>query len=66
MPLVNHAFARGTTAIFVIAVVSRGLSSKTLVLLLERKFAIFAVFVKNHLFLAGQRHGVPKAPSLGP
>ena len=33
VPLVNHAFARGTPAIFVIFVVSRGLSSKTLVLL---------------------------------
>ena len=32
----------------------------------ERKFAVFAVFVKNLSFLAGQRHGVPKAPFLGP
>ena len=67
MPLVNHAFARGTPAILVISAVSQGLSSKALVLVwLERKFVISAVFVKNPVVLAGQRHGLPKAPLLGP
>ena len=139
MPLANHAFVRVTPAIFVIFIVSRGLSSKTLVrgcrntafgkpsfclgetifvifvifvdfrglrskiscfcrsnalskfapifvkttcsrhrfpndrfdnpdlfYQLERKFVIFAVFVENPLFLMRQRHGLPKAPFLGP
>ena len=76
VPLVNHAFACGTPAIFVIFVFflrvifvffSRGLSSKTLVFFwLERKFVIFAVFVKSPLVLAGQRYGFPKAPFLDP
>ena len=42
------------------------LSSKALVYWLERKFVIFAAFTKTPLFLAGQRHGLPKAPFLGP
>ena len=65
--LVNHTFARGgTPAIFVIFVVSRGLSSKTLVLLVRMQFVILTVFVKNPLFLAGQKHGLPQTPFLGP
>ena len=32
---------------------------------LERKFVIFAIFVTSPLFLAGQRHGLPKAPFSG-
>ena len=56
---VNHAFARVTPAIFVIFVVSRGLSSKALVFYgLERKNSSFSPFSsKTPLFLAGQRHG---------
>ena len=41
VPLVNHAFARGTPAIFV---VSRGLSSKTLVLLVRTQICHFRRF----------------------
>ena len=64
--LVNHALARGTPAIFVIFVVSRGSSSKALFYWLECRFVIFAIFVKTPLFLAGQKHGLPKAPFSGP
>ena len=52
VPLANHAFACGIFAIFVISIVSRGLS-KALVLLVS-KFVIFAVFVRNPFVLAGQ------------
>ena len=48
VPWVNQAFARVTPAIFVIFVVSRGLSSKALVLLVRTQ--IRHVFVKNHSF----------------
>ena len=65
MPLVNHAFSRVTPAIFVVFVLSRALSSKALVYWSERN-VIFALFVKNPLVLAGQRHGLPKAPFWGP
>ena len=33
---------------------------------LECRIAVFAIFVKNTLFLAGQKHGLPKAPFSGP
>ena len=53
--LVNHAFARGTPAIFVIFVVSRGLSSKTLVLLVRMQIRHFRRFRQNPpFFLAGK------------
>ena len=42
--LVNHAFARGTPAIVVIFVVSRGLSSKALVLLVRTQIRHFRRF----------------------
>ena len=42
--LVNHAFARGTLAIFVIFIGSRGLSSKTLVLLVRTQIRHFRRF----------------------
>ena len=67
VPLVNHAFV--TPAIFVIFVVHGVWAAKPLFYRLEREFVIFAVFVekqKKNLFLAGQRHGLPKAPFLGP
>ena len=32
----------------------------------ECRFVIFAIFFKNPLFLAGQKHGLPKAPFSGP
>ena len=68
MLLVNDAFARVTPAIFVIFVVSQGLSNKALVLPIRAQIRqlSFAVFIKNPLVLAGQRHGLPKAPFLGP
>ena len=61
---VNHALARGTPAIFVIFVVSRGSSSKALVLLVRMQIRHFRHF--RPLFLAGQKHGLPKAPFSGP
>ena len=64
--LVNHALARGTPAIFVIFVVSRGLSSKALVLLVRMQIRHFAIFVKKPFFLVGQKHGLPKGPFSGP
>ena len=58
---------RESRAIFVIFVGSRDFEQqKPLFYWLGRKFVIFAVFVKNPLFLAGQKHGLPKAPFLGP
>ena len=47
VPLVNHAFARGTPAIFVVFVVSRGLSSKALVLLARTQIRHFRRFRQN-------------------
>ena len=47
MPSVNHAFARVTLAIFVIFVVSWGLSSKTLVLLVRTQIRHLRVFIKT-------------------
>ena len=44
VPLVSHAFARGTPAIFVIFVVSRGLSSKALDLLVRTQIRHFRRF----------------------
>ena len=64
--LVNHALARGTPAIFVIFVVSRGSSSKALALLVRMQIRHFRHFRQNLLFLAGQKHGLPKAPFSGP
>ena len=64
--LVNHALARGTPDIFVIFVVSWGSSSKALVLLVRMQIRHFRHFRQNPLFLAGQKHGLPKAPFSGP
>ena len=65
--LVNHALARGTPAIFVIFFVSRGSSSKALVLLVRMQIRHFRHFrQKPFFFLAGQKHGLPKAPFSGP
>ena len=56
MLLVNHALARGTPAIFV---VSRGSSSKALVLLVRMQIRHFRHFRHfRPLFLAGQKHAV--------
>ena len=64
--LANHALARGTPAIFVIFVVSQGSSSKALVLLVRMQIRHFRHFRQKPLFLAGQKHGLPKAPFSGP
>ena len=40
-------------------------AAKPLFYWLECRFVIFAIFVKNPLFLAGQKHGLPKAPFSG-
>ena len=47
MLLVNHASARGTPAIFVIFVISQGLSSKALVLLTRMQIRVFW----EHMFM---------------
>ena len=41
-------------------------AAKPLFYWLECRFVIFAIFVKTPLFLAGQKHGLPKAPFSGP
>ena len=41
-------------------------AAKPLFYWLECRFVIFAIFVRNPLFLAGQKHGLPKAPFSGP
>ena len=41
-------------------------AAKPLFYWLECRFVIFAIFVKNPLFLAGQKHGLPKAPFQDP
>ena len=41
-------------------------AAKHLFYWLECRFVIFAIFVKNPLFLAGQKHGLPKTPFSGP
>ena len=67
VPLVNHASARGTPAIFVIFVVPRGLSSKALVLLVRTQIRRFRRFPsKTPLFWRGKGTALPKAPFLGP
>ena len=66
-PLVKHAFARVTPAIFVIFVDSRGLSSKAPVLMVRTQIHHFRRFHrKPPLFGGGQRHGLPKAPFWDP
>ena len=60
MPLVNHAFARMTSF-------SRGLSSKPLFFLgLEQNSSFSPFSSKPPPFGRGQRHGLPKAPFVGP
>ena len=75
VPLVNHEFARGTPAIFVIFVVSLGLSSKALGLLVRTQIRHFrrfrqkpprfggtnAQFTKSTVFLDPEPRLVPKA-----
>ena len=53
--LVNHALARGTPAIFVIFVVSRGSSSKALVLLVRMQIRHFRHFRQNPPFSGGTK-----------
>ena len=59
--LVNHAFARGTPAIFVIFVVSQGLSNKALVLLVRMQICHFRRFRQNPP-LQGTRNYLPPPP----
>ena len=40
-------------------------AAKPLFYWLECRFVIFAIFVKNPLYLAGQKHGLPKATVFG-
>ena len=55
MPLVNHAFARGTPAIFVIFVVPRGLSSKTHVSLVRAQIRHFRRFRQKPPLFGGTK-----------
>ena len=48
VPLVNHAFARVTPANFVISVLSRGLSSKALVLRVRTQIRHFRCFLQKN------------------
>ena len=74
MLLVNHALARGTPAIFVIFVVSRGSSSKTLVLLVRMQIRHFRHFRQKPPFSGGTKarfikstvFGTPKSAQKNP
>ena len=59
MPVVNHAFARVTPAIFVVFVVFTGSEKKALVLQVTTQIRHFAVFVKT-LCLAGDKGTVKR------
>ena len=63
--LVNHALARGTPAIFVIFVVSRGSSSKTLVLLVRMQIRHFRHFRQKSSFSGGTRARFTKSTVFG-
>ena len=63
--LVNHALARGTPAIFVIFVVSRGSSSKTLVLLVRMQIRHFRHFRQKPPFSGGTKARFTKSTVFG-
>ena len=63
--LVNHALARGTPAIFVIFVVSRGSSSKALVLLVRMQIRHFRHFRQNPPFSGGTKARFTKSTVFG-
>ena len=64
--LVNHALARGTPAIFVIFVVSRGSSSKALVLLVRMQIRHLRHFRQKPPCSGGTKARFTKAPFSGP
>ena len=63
--LVNHALARGTPVIFVIFVVSRGSSSKALVLLVRMQIRHFRHFRQNPPFSGGTNERFTKSTVFG-
>ena len=63
--LVNHALARGTPAIFVIFVVSRGWSSKALVLLVRMQIRHFRHFRQKPPFSGGTKARFTKSTVFG-
>ena len=63
--LVNHALARGTPAIFVIFVVSRGSSSKALVLLVRMQIRHFRHFCQKPFFSGGTKARFTKSTVFG-
>ena len=63
--LVNHALARGTPAIFVIFVVSRGSSSKALVLLVRMQIRHFRHFRQKPPFSGGTKARFTKSTVFG-
>ena len=65
MLLVNHALACGTPAIFVIFVVSRGSSSKALVLLVRMQIRHFRHFRQKPPFSGGTKARFTKSTVFG-
>ena len=65
MPLVNHAFARVTPAIFVIFVVSPGLSSKALVFLVRAQIHHLRRFRQKPPLLGGTKARFSKGTVFG-
>ena len=65
MLLVNHALVRGTSAIFVIFVVSRGSSSKALVLLVRMQIRHFRHFRQKPPFSGGTKARFTKSTVFG-
>ena len=65
MLLVNHALARGTPAVFVIFVVSRGSSSKALVLLVRIQIRHFRHFRQKPPFSGGTKARFTKSTVFG-
>ena len=65
MLLVNHALARETPAIFVIFVVSRGSSSKALVLLVRMQIRHFRHFRQKPTFSGGTKARFTKSTVFG-
>ena len=63
--LVNHALARGTPTIFVIFVVSRGSSSKALVLLVRMQIRHFHHFRQKPPFSGGTKARFTKSTVFG-
>ena len=63
--LVNHALARGTPAIFVIFVVSRGSSSKALALLVRMQIRHFRHFRQKPPFSGGTKARFTKSTVFG-